>query len=133
MEISRVTSPLYQAWLDSNKSDIKVAKTAIAERNFRKLSEVAEQNCYRMHEVMKTSTPTINYMTERTLNCIKDIKEIRKNGTDLLFTVDAGPQVKIVCNPDNRDLIKESLKSKPYIMKLIEAKIGSGARVINES
>lgn len=133
MEISRMTSPLYQSWLDSNKSDIKVAKTAIAERNFRKLGEVAEQNCYRMHEVMKTSTPTINYMTERTLNCIKDIKEIRKNGTQLLFTVDAGPQVKIVCNPDNRDLIKESLKSKPYIMKLIEAKIGSGARVINES
>ena len=86
-----------------------------------------------MHEVMKTATPEINYMTERTMNCIEDIKAIRKNGTDLFYTVDAGPQVKVVCNPDKKDLIKESLKSKSYVLKVIEAKIGSGARVIDES
>ena len=133
MEISRMTSPLYQSWLDSNKADIEIAKTAIAEKNIRKLGEVAEQNCNRMHEVMKTSTPEINYMTQRTMNCIEDIKAIRKNGTDLFYTVDAGPQVKVVCNPDNKDLIKESLMSKSYVLKVIEAKIGSGARVIDES
>ena len=133
MEISRMTSPLYQSWLGSNKADIEIATTAIAERNIGKLGEVAEQNCYRMHEVMKTSTPEINYMTERTMNCIEDIKAIRKNGTDLFFTVDAGPQVKIVCDPDNKDLIKESFMNKSYVLKVIEAKIGPGARVINES
>ena len=133
MEISRMTSPLYQSWLDSNKADIEIAKSAIAEKNIRKLGEVAEQNCNRMHEVMKTSTPEINYMTERTMKCIEDIKAIRKNGTDLFYTVDAGPQVKVVCNPDNKDLIKESLKNKSYALKVIETKIGSGARVIDES
>ena len=122
-----------ESWLGSNKADIEIATTAIAERNIGKLGEVAEQNCYRMHEVMKTSTPEINYMTERTMNCIEDIKAIRKNGTDLFFTVDAGPQVKIVCDPDNKDLIKESFMNKSYVLKVIEAKIGPGARVINES
>ena len=49
-----------------------------------------------MHQVMRTSSPEINYMTERTNNCIEEIKEIRKDGVELFFTVDAGPQVKIV-------------------------------------
>ena len=132
MEISRKTSPFYQAWLHSNKTDIQIAKSAIAEKNIKRLGEVAERNCFLMHKVMKTSSPQLNYMTERTNNCIKEIKAIRKDGTDLFFTVDAGPQVKIICNPEDKELIKNRLVNKPYVMKLVEANIGLGARVIDE-
>jgi len=132
MEISRKTSPLYQSWLDSNKEDIQIAKSAIAENNLRRLGEVAEKNCYLMHEVMRTSSPKINYMTENTNNCIKEIKTIREEGVDLFFTVDAGPQVKIVCKTEDKDIIKAKFSNKPYVIKLVEANIGLGARVIHE-
>ena len=132
MEISRKTSPFYQSWLDSNKADIQIAKSAIAERNIKRLGKVAEKNCSLMHKVMQTSSPEINYMTERTNNCIKEIKAIRKDGTNLFFTVDAGPQVKIICNPTDTKLITDRLEDKPYVMKLVEANIGLGARVIDE-
>ncbi len=132
MEISRKTSPLYQSWLDSNKEDIQIAKSAIAENNLRRLGEVAEKNCYLMHEVMRTSSPKIRYMTENTNNCIKQIKTIRKEGVDLFFTVDAGPQVKIVCKTEDKDSIKAKFLNKPYAMKILEANIGLGARVIHE-
>ena len=85
-----------------------------------------------MHQVMRTSSPQINYMTERTNNCIEEIKEIRKDGIELFFTVDAGPQVKIVCKPEDKELIKDRLINKPYVIKLVEANIGNGARVIDE-
>ena len=133
MEISRNTSPLYQSWLDSNKKDIQIAKSAIAEKNLRRLGEVAEKNCYLMHEVMKTSSPKINYMSKSTYKCIKEIKEMREGGTNLFFTVDAGPQVKIVCKPDDKDLIKTNFLNKPYVKKIVQANIGLGARVIHES
>jgi len=132
MEISRKTSPLYQSWLDSNKTDIEIAKSAIAEKNIKSLGEVAEKNCYLMHQVMKTSSPQINYMTERTNECIKEIKAIRDEGIDLFFTVDAGPQVKIVCKPEDKKLIQDRLINKSYVMKLVQANIGNGARVIDE-
>ena len=132
MEISRKTSPLYQSWLDSNKEDIQIAKSAIAENNLRTLGKVAEKNCYLMHEVMRTSSPKISYMTENTNNCIKEIKTIREEGVDLFFTVDAGPQVKIVCKTEDRDLIKSKFSNKSYVMKIVEANIGLGARVIDE-
>ena len=71
-------------------------------------------------------------MTDRTKNCIKEINSIRENGVDLFFTVDAGPQVKVVCRSVDIDMVKERLQNKPYIMNLIEANIGYGARVTNE-
>ena len=132
MEISRKTSPFYQSWLDSNEADIQIAKSAIAEKNIKRLGEVAEKNCFLMHKVMKTSSPQINYMTERTNNCIKEIKATREDGADLFFTVDAGPQVKIVCKPEDKELIKDRLIDKPYVMTLVEANIGLGARIIDE-
>jgi len=133
MEISRNTSPLYQSWLDSNKKDIQIAKSAIAEKNLGRLGEVTEKNCYLMHEVMKTSSPKINYMSKSTYKCIKEIKAIREGGTDLFFTVDAGPQVKIVCKPEDKDLVKTNFSNKPYVKKIVQANIGFGARVIHES
>ena len=132
MEISRKTSPFYQSWLDSNKADIQIAKSAIAEKNIKSLGEVAEKNCFLMHKVMKTSSPQLNYMTERTNNCIKEIKAAREDGADLFFTVDAGPQVKIVCKPEDKELIKDRLIDKSYVMTLVEANIGLGARIIDE-
>ena len=133
MEISRKTSSFYQSWLDSNKADIQIAKSAIAEKNIKSLGEVAEKNCFLMHKVMKTSSPQLNYMTERTNNCIKEIKATREDGAELFFTVDAGPQVKIVCKPEDKELIKDRLIDKPYVMTLVEANIGLGARIIDES
>ena len=132
MEISRKTSPFYQSWLDTNKGDIQIAKSAIAEQDIKKLGEVTEKNCYLMNQVMRTSSPQINYMTERTNNCIEEIKEIREDGVELFFTVDAGPQVKIICKPEDKELIKDRLINKSYVTNLVEANIGNGARVIDE-
>jgi len=132
MEISRKTSPFYQSWLDSNEADIQIAKLAIAEKNIKSLGKVAEKNCFLMHKVMQTSSPQLNYMTERTNNCINEIKAAREGGVDLFFTVDAGPQVKIICKPEDKELIKDRLINKPYVMSLVEANIGLGARIIDE-
>ena len=132
MEISRRTSPLYKAWLDSNKTDIQKAKSAISEKNINSLGKIAEENCFRMHQVMRTSEPSINYINEKTTLCIDEIKKIRSSGTDLFFTIDAGPQVKIICNSEDKDLIRKKLSGKPYIIDLLEANIGSGARLVDE-
>jgi diphosphomevalonate decarboxylase len=132
MEISRKTSPLYESWLKVNASHIKRAKKAINERNLRALGLVAEENCKQMHEVMRTSNPSINYMTNKTIDCINAIESIRNSGFDLFYTVDAGPQVKIICKTEDNGLIQERVSSLPSVRQTLIANIGYGARVINE-
>ena len=132
MEISRKTSPLYEAWLKVNASHIEQAKKAINERNLRALGQVAEENYKQMHEVMRTSSPSINYMTNKTIDCIDAVEGIRSSGFDLFHTVDAGPQVKIICKTEDSGLIQKRISSLPSVRQTLIANIGYGARVINE-
>ena len=132
MEISRKTSPLYEAWLKVNASHIEQAKKAINERNLRALGKVSEESYKQMHEVMRTSNPSINYMTNKTIDCINAIEGIRSSGFDLFHTVDAGPQVKIICKTEDSGLIQKRISSLPSVRQTLVANIGYGARVINE-
>jgi diphosphomevalonate decarboxylase len=132
MEISRKTSPLYESWLKVNASHIERAKKAINERDLRALGQVAEENCKQMHEVMRTSNPSISYMTNKTINCINAIESIRSSGFDLFHTVDAGPQVKIICKTEDSSFIQKRISSLPSVKQTLIANIGYGARVINE-
>jgi len=132
MEISRKTSPLYESWLKVNASHIEQAKKAINERNLRALGQVSEENCKQMHEVMRTSNPSINYMTNKTIDCINAIEGIRSSGFDLFHTVDAGPQVKIICKTEDSGLIQKRISGLPSVRQTLIANIGYGARVINE-
>ena len=84
-------------------------------------------------KILKTFLQNESLLTESTNKCIKEINTIRNNGTDLFFTIDAGPQVKVVCKPDDKDLIKTNFSNKPYVKKIVQANIGLGARVIHES
>ena len=133
MEISRKTSPLYESWLRINANHIKRATKAIDERNLKVLGQVTEENCKQMHEVIRTSNPSINYMTNKTIDCIQEVKSMRDSGFDLFYTVDAGPQVKIICKKENKNLINERVLSLPSVKRTLIANIGYGARVINES
>ena len=56
MKTSEATSPFYLEWIKSADSDFEIAKKAIVERDFVKLSEVSEQNCLKMHSVMHKPT-----------------------------------------------------------------------------
>jgi diphosphomevalonate decarboxylase len=132
MEISRKTSPLYEPWLKANTNYIKQAREAINAKDLRVLGQVAEENCKQMHEVMKTSNPSINYMTNKTIDCINEVESIRKSGFDLFYTVDAGPQVKIICKLEDNHLIQERVSSLPSVRQMLVANIGYGARVTNE-
>ena len=118
--------------MENNEHHIKRAKKAINERNLKALGQVAEENCKQMHEVMKTSNPSINYMTNKTIDCINEVESIRKSGFDLFYTVDAGPQVKIICKLEDNHLIQERVSSLPSVRQTLVANIGYGARVTNE-
>ena len=85
-----------------------------------------------MHEVMRTSNPSISYMTNKTISCINAIESIRSSGFDLFHTVDAGPQVKIICKTEDSSLIQKGISSLPSVKQTLIANIGYGARVINE-
>ena len=53
-----------------------------------------------MHAVMMTTRPPLLYWAPATLACLQAVQELRRAGTPVFFTIDAGPQVKAVCLPE---------------------------------
>jgi len=129
MKTSEATSPFYLEWIKSADTDFEIAKKAIIERDFVRLSEVSEQNCLKMHSVMHTSQPAISYWAPGTVLAMELVREIRSAGTPAFFTMDAGPQVKVIYPKQYRTTIQKSLEELKNV-RLIWASLGPGAHLI---
>jgi len=132
MEISKTTSPMYNDWVNNHHEDIKLAIQAIEARDFHQLGKITEHNCLKMHKVMKTSNPSIDYWNPATHVCVKNVKNMQKKGFPVFFTIDAGPQVKIICEPDVTKDVISFIENLPGIHSIIESSLGKGARTIDE-
>ena len=132
MRISKLTSPHYESWVNNQDNDIRKALKAIKIKDFDLLGEVSEGNCKKMHRVMETSKPPLFYRNATSHLCIQKIEEMRADGINLFYTIDAGPQVKIICKAQHTDQVISEMKSIPNIQDIIEVNIGQGARLTNE-
>jgi len=132
MRISKLTSSYYEAWVNDHDNDINKALKAIKTKDFDLLGEVSEDNCKKMYKVMETSQPPLIYRNLTTHLCIQKIKEMKFIGIGIFYTIDAGPQVKIICKAKHTDQVISEMKSIPNIQDIIEVNLGQGARLINE-
>jgi diphosphomevalonate decarboxylase len=132
MEISRKTSPMYSDWVRNHQEDMALALRAIAAKNFDQLGKIAEQNCLKMHKVMKTSQPPIDYWNPATYTCVETVRDMQRKGIPVFFTIDAGPQVKIICEPDVCKDVVSLMERGPGVQSIIERSLGKGARIIHE-
>jgi diphosphomevalonate decarboxylase len=131
MERTRDTSPFYDAWLDATASDLAAAREAIGRRDFAALAEVSERNCLRMHATMLGCRPPLVYMNGATLDCLERIRTLRENdGLATFFTVDAGPQAKAICLPDDAPRVAEALRLVPGVERVLTSGLGEGARTL---
>ena len=97
MERSRHTSPYYQAWVDTAEAQVDEGQAAVLARDLPRLGEVMEASTLQMHSVMHTSRPPIVYWAGRTLDCWHAVAELRRQGIGAWATMDAGPNVKVLC------------------------------------
>ncbi len=130
MEISRRTSPFYERWIDAQGDDLQRARTAILARDFEALADVAEHNCLKMHSVMWASRPPMVYWNAATLDCMQAVRQLRADGAGVFFTIDAGPQVKAVCLPEDADRVRDALTGVDGVERVMTSGLGEGAHLL---
>lgn len=127
MEISRKTSPFYSRWIEQQTLDLNEARRAIKQRDFSKLATVAEHNCLKMHSVMWGSRPPMIYWNSVTLACMQTVRELQSHGVAVFFTIDAGPQLKAVCEPADEARVREALADTAGVEDILVSGLGIGA------
>ena len=71
-------------------------KTAIAARDIAALGTVAAGNALAMHALMAATRPPLVYALPETMTALHAIWAARRDGLPLWFTMDAGPNVKLI-------------------------------------
>lgn len=127
MEVSRKTSPFFERWVEQQPEDLTAAREAIVDRDFFGLAAVAEHNCLKMHSVMWGSRPPMIYWNSVTLACMQTVRELQADGVSVFFTIDAGPQVKAVCTPDDARQVREALTETAGVEAVMVSGLGEGA------
>ena len=127
------TSPYYQAWIHSVDADLRDARAAIAERDLRRLGAVAERSAMRMHASALAADPPILYWSAATIAAMDTVRQLRHRGIDAFFTIDAGPHVKVLCDPRHAGEVQAALASTSGVLRTIVASPGPGAHVLQET
>lgn len=124
------TSPYYGQWVFTSQADIEEMRRAIFTRNFRKLGEIAEHSCLKMHALAMSAQPGLIYWNSATVALIHEVRHMRHNGIPAYFTIDAGPQVKVICQPADVPVVRERLEKTPGVLRIIETAPGGSAQLL---
>ena len=97
MELCAKTSTYFDEWVKQSEIDFVNMKKYLAENNFEKIGILTEENALRMHKTTETANPPFTYFNEKTYEAMDFVKNLRNNGEKCYFTMDAGPNVKVLC------------------------------------
>jgi diphosphomevalonate decarboxylase len=115
--------------VDSHPADLDAARSAIAARDFARLADVAELSCLKMHAAAMSTRPPLLYWNGATVDCLRVVRELRTAGTAAFFTIDAGPQLKAVCEPGAIDAVRAALAAVPGVVDVLVTGLGPGIEI----
>ncbi len=123
---------LYKGWLDSVQEDIEGLKKAVLQKDFQTVGEIAEMNCLKMHATMISTNPPIIYWQPATISVIHSVLSWRDQGQKCFFTIDGGPNVKVICLAQDAKHLTKELLAVEGVKKVIECSPGDKAQLIEK-
>jgi diphosphomevalonate decarboxylase len=105
MARTRDTATLYQSWPEQVAHDLRVLRAAIEHRDFNALGRTAENNALTMHATMIATWPPVVYWLPESVELMHRIWYLRQHGLSLFFTMDAGPNLKLLFRAGDEDTV----------------------------
>jgi len=123
------TSPLYAGWLAAQEDDLAGMRRAIAARDLGEVGRIAEENCLRMHATSFAARPPVFFWSPATLAAMDEVRRVRADGVGAFFTIDAGPQVKVLCARDDAGAVAARLAAVPGVLRVLRSGPGAGVEM----
>lgn len=124
------TSPLQAARVSDAPRRLGICREAILKRDFAAFAEIVEQDSTLMHAVMMTSTPPLFYWQPATLEVLAAVRQARAKGLAACATVDAGPNVHVICEQAAGEAVVRLIGSIPGVREVRAAQAGGPARIV---
>jgi diphosphomevalonate decarboxylase len=105
-------------------------KSAMKVKDFTKFGEILETEAVNMHAVMMTSRPPLYYWLPETFKIISTVIVLRSKGFECYFTIDAGPNVHVICREADSGKIKSELEKVTGVKQILANVPAEGAKII---
>ena len=126
------TSPLYSAWVASARASCERVRRAVLARDLASLGSAAEQSALTMHATALAADPGILYWNGATLEVMHAVRQMRSEGVEAYFTIDAGPHVKVIVEESAAAEVAGLLAAVPGVLSTIVARPGPGAHLVEQ-
>ena len=103
MRICQATSSNFKEWVEQSAQDYRHMLAYLKDNDFDRVGRLAESNALLMHSTTQTAQPPFSYLTDQSYAAMDFIKELRQKGEHCYFTMDAGPNVKVLCLEEDLD------------------------------
>src|SRR5512139_2941502 len=124
------TSPLQEARVADAPRRLELCRNAILHCDFDAFASIVELDSDMMHSVMMTSTPQLHYWKPASLEVMNRVRAWRAEGIPACYTVDAGPNVHVICPESEAQIIDKRLRDIPGVQNVLVARAGAGAQII---
>ncbi|WP_293265344.1 diphosphomevalonate decarboxylase [Neptunomonas sp.] len=115
------TASLYQSWPAQAAQDLEKIHQALSEGSFSQLGAVAEHNAMSMHATMIASWPPLLYWQPDSVVAMQKIWALREAGVEVYFTMDAGPNLKLLFQEKNQTLLETEFSGLEVVTPFVES------------
>lgn len=126
------TSPLQAARVADAPRRLDFCRKAILERDFDAFASIVELDSDMMHAVMMTSTPALHYWKPASLEVMNFVRQWRADGLPVCYTVDAGPNVHVLCPESEVHIVEKRLREIRGVQDVLVARAGGPAKIVED-
>jgi diphosphomevalonate decarboxylase len=124
------TSPLQAARIADAPRRLDLCRNAILNCDFETFASIVELDSDMMHSVMMTSTPALHYWKPASLEVMNRVRRWQAEGIPACYTVDAGPNVHVICLETEADVVEKRLREIPGVQDVLVARAGGPAQLV---
>lgn len=126
------TATLQEARVAGAAERLQACHNALLARDLSAMGPVIEEDAVIMHAVMMSSRPPLYYWNTTTMDIIQATQRWRKEGLPVYFTIDAGPNVHLICEAQHADQVETEVSKIPGVKQVLSSGPGGPARLIEK-
>lgn len=126
------SSPYFARRLEQLPGRLEAASRAVLDRDLGRLGPILEAEAIDLHLIAMSSVPPIFYWRPQTLEVLERVWDLREEGVKVWATLDAGPNLHLICEPQDEPAVVEAVEGLTGVRALIRDRVGSGPALTEE-
>ncbi|MCB0215486.1 MAG: diphosphomevalonate decarboxylase [Caldilineae bacterium] len=123
-------SPFFAARIAHSPDDYQAIHQALMDRDMARFGPAVEREAIALHAIAMTGDPPALYWSPETLALLHQVRAWRDAGLPVWFTLDAGPNVHLLCEARHADQLETELRRLDMVETYLHNRAAGPARLI---